>query len=274
MTNREAGSFPQPLSGMDYAKIGAILLLLGIVLLLGFAFLSPRLLPAGLSDQFFYVVLLLWGLVCAMVLFGVMRSYARLTVRKPGILLELGGPVVVACLVVFGGFKLVPRQGTFNVTVRPHAVDAPVITSGKIRLEYGDNPAIRDLDSNGEADFKQIPREYWGAKVRVLPQVDGYSQEFQFITLDKNAIDLTLAREKPETTLKGKIIPPPRKGQVVRVLVEGEDGEAGVDEYGRFALLVHHKNGESIRLSVYVNNKQLYDGYQTLPGPVTLSISK
>lgn len=263
----------QPLSGKDYAIIAVTFVALGIGLLLGFAFLAPRVLPSAVSDQFYYVVLLLWGLVSALVLFGVLRGYARLTVKQPGVLLELGGPVVVAFLVVYGGFKLVPRAGSFSVTVRPHAVDAPVITQGKIRMEYGANPAIRDIDSSGDAEFREIPREYRGQAVKVLPQVDGYKQEYQTVSLDKSVIDLALTKESPETKLTGKIVPP-EKGKVVKVLVEGENREAVPDEYGRFEMVVHRKNAERIRISVWVDGKQVYDDYQMLPGPVTLLLEK
>jgi hypothetical protein len=267
----EAAAPTQPLSGKEYAVVGLVLLLFGIGLLIGFVLLAPRLLTNGLLDQVYYPVIILFGLVAAVVLFGVMKSYASLTVKQPGILLQLGGPAVVAVLVVFGGIRFVPRVGSFNVVVRPHAEGLPIISSGRIRLEYGANPAIRDLDSSGDAEFREIPHEYAGQTVRVLPDVEGYERVYQTVTLDpsKRVIDLPLTQENPTTKVSGRLAPPP-KGEKVRVLVADEKEEAVPDEYGRFEITVHKKSTERARFSVWIDGKQVYDDYQPLSGEVTL----
>lgn len=143
---------------------------IGIGLLIPFVAFTPRLLPADILNQFFYIVLIVWGLVCALVLFGVMRSYAHLTYKTFGIAIELGGPAAFAALVVVGGFWLVPRTDTFHLTIRPHGLGAPLIASGRVRMELGSlSPYTSDINSNGEADFKGIPRKFFGARVKVLP---------------------------------------------------------------------------------------------------------
>lgn len=64
--------------------------------------------------------------------------------------------------------------------------------------------------------------------------------------------------------LKGKIVPAPRKGQVVRILVQSEDGEKVPDNYGRFQFLVHKKLGELIRVNVCADGRRVYDDYVKL----------
>ena len=266
----------QPLSGKDYAVIGLVLFVFGAGLLLAFVFLAPKLLPSGLLDQFYYIVVIMFGLFAAVILFGVMKSYASLTVKQPpGTLLELGGPAVVAALVVFGGIEFVPHAQSFNVVVRPHAQGTPIISSGKIRLEYGANPAERSIDSSGDAEFREIPRQYSGQEVKLLPEVDGYEREYQTISLDpaKPVIDVQLKRKILETRIIGKLIPPPQAGKTVKILVEGEAGEIIPDEFGRFEATVHKETMEQARFSVWINGKQVYDNYQPLSAAVTLVLA-
>jgi hypothetical protein len=254
------------LSGKDYAIVAAVMIVIGIGLLVLFVLFAPRLVPADILNQFFYIVLIVWGLVCALVLFGVIKSYARVTYKHLGGAIELGGPAAFAALVVVGGFWLVPRTDTFTLTLRPHGPGAPVITSGNIRVELGSlSPYTSDINSNGEAVFKAIPHKFWGATVKVLPQVDGYKDDYQTVVLDKDAIDLNLEKALPvETILKGKIKPAPGKGQVVRILVQGENGEGAPDAYGRFQFLVHKKPGETIRINVCSDGRRIYDDYVTV----------
>ncbi len=108
--DRQRGIPNQPLSAKDYATVGFVTILFGVSLLILFVVFAPKLIPTGMVDQFYYILLLVWGLVCAITLFGVMKTYARLTYKRVGLVVELGGPAVVALLVVVGGFWLVPRQ--------------------------------------------------------------------------------------------------------------------------------------------------------------------
>src|SRR5271157_3506923 len=177
--------------------------------------------------------------------------------------MELGGAAAVTFLVVVGGYLFVPRVDTFDLTIRPHAPGKQLITSGRIRLEIGNSAPTSDVNANGEADFKGIPHKYRGAKVHVLPQFDGYVQAYQEILLDKDAIDLPLVNA-PAPTLRGRLTPPPRMGQIVKVLVEGEDGESVPDSYGRFQTVVHKKLGERVSLDVCADGRSIYNNYITL----------
>jgi hypothetical protein len=246
-----------PLSGKDYTVIAGVMIAIGIGLLVLFVLLAPRLLPADTLNQFFYIVLIVWGLVCALVLFGVMRSYARITYKHLGGAIELGGPAAFAALVVVGGFWLVPRTDTFIVTLRPHAPGVPIITSGKIRVEYGSRSDTQDINSNGEAIIKNIPRKFWGTSIRVLPQVNGYKEDYQPVVLDRDSVDVNLM--KAETILKGKINPPSEKGQVIKILVQGESGETMADSHGKFQFLVHKQMGEMVRVNVCADGQRVYD---------------
>src|ERR1039457_3505245 len=99
----------RPLSAKDYVYVALNMLAVGIGLLVALVVWAPRLIPGGTLEGFYYIVLLMWGLISAVVLFGVVRSYARITYRNPagGLAVELGGAAAFATLVVVGGFILV-----------------------------------------------------------------------------------------------------------------------------------------------------------------------
>jgi hypothetical protein len=265
MTGNAQAPAPKALSGKDYVIAGAAMLSIGVALLVLFVLLTPRLLPSDTLNQFFYIVLIVWGLVCALVLFGVMKSYARVTYKHVGGVIELGGPAAFAALVVVGGLLLVPRTDTFTLTLRPHGPGVPVIASGRIRAEFGSLPPyISDINSSGEAVFKNIPRKFWGATARVLAQVEGYKEDYQTVILDKDVIELDLIKASFETIFKGKLEPAPGNGQKIRILVQDEDGESAPDSYGRFQFLVHKRLGDVVRVDVCANGRRIYDDYLTL----------
>lgn len=239
--------------------------LFGVLLLLLLVIFTPILLRADILNQFFYVVLIVWGLGSAGMLFGVMKSYALFTHKHVDTAIELGGPAAFAALVVLGGFWLVPRTDTFDLTIRPHGQGAPLITSGTIRVEFGNYAPEQTVNANGEADFKGVPHKFRGAHVRILPIIEGYKEEYQSVLIDRDAIDLNLTTAPPpETLIKGRIIPPPAKALVASVYIAGEDGSQTPDRNGRFQAVVHRKVGERVRVTVCANNQRIYDDYQTI----------
>jgi len=145
---------------MAYAAIA----LVGLLLALGFTFLYiyhlPKLVEGGAQGLIFYPLLIPWALSSAAFLFGAMRSYANFTHRHLGGFLELGGPVALFCLVLLGGLKLVPRAPeTFDLAVRAHSVDTPLVTSGQITLELPGLPHA-NIVPDGEANFKGLPTKF------------------------------------------------------------------------------------------------------------------
>jgi hypothetical protein len=264
-------------STVTYAGIAFIGLLLGIGLLFFYVYQVPGLIAGGVQNQIFYLLLMPWALSCAAFLFGGMRSYARFTHKHLGNALELGGPVVLFFLVLLGGFKLVPSPPeTFDLTVRPYSQDRAVITSGRITLELGNARPEETIGSNGEANFKNIPPKFKDAAVRILPEVEGYKPEWQQHNLAGNVLLLPLTPLPPLLThLKGSIIPPPADWQKLRVFIDGQNGEARVDELGNFDFRpVSEKDGGQVMLKIYADRKLVYYDYQTLPGPVNIRLHR
>ena len=273
MQNTEAR---QPLSAKSYAVVALVGLMFGVGLLFFYVYQVPRLVEGSEQNQVFYLLLIPWALSCAAFLFGVMRSFARFTHKHLGNALELGGPVVLFCLVLVGGFKLVPPPPeTFDLTVRAHSTDErdPLITAGRIIIELDAVRRTESIDSAGEANFKGIPPRFKGATLRIMPRVDGYEEQWQRHKLKGNVVDLPLVRAaQPVTLLTGSIIPLPEKGNAVKILVDGQKGETSPDEFGRFELNVNGKDGDRVRLKVYEGGKLVKDDYYIIPGPATVKL--
>jgi hypothetical protein len=265
----------QPLSARAYAITTAAGLVLAVGFTLFYIFGVPKLVENGIQNQIFYLLLIPWALSCAAFLFGTMGSYARFKHKRLGSVLELGGPVVLFCLVVVGGFRLVPSPPeTFDLTARCHSEDGrdPVITTGRITVDFNTDRRTESIGANGEADFKGIPSRFRHATLQVLPQVEGYEEQWQEYSPTDNVIDVPLKRAHPVTTLTGSIVPTPRKGRRITILIQGQEGTTSPDEFGRFSLNVNAKPGDRVRLEVYADGKLVYDDFQVLPGPVILKM--
>jgi len=262
----------QPLPAKSYVVIA----LLGLVFAAGFTlfyvYRVPMLVESGVQGQVFYLLLIPWALSCAAFLFGAMKSYARFTHKHFGNVLELGGPVVLFSLVLVGGFKLVPPAETFDLAVRAHSKDNPLLTSGQITLDLPRLPHAK-IGPDGEANFN-ISARFRGMPIRVLPHVDGYEEKWLTSKPEGNVLDVELESAHPVTVLHGSLVPPPSTGRIVKILVDGQEGETSPDELGRFKLDVGGKAGDRVRLKVYSGGKLVYDDYQVLPGPVTLRLQK
>ena len=263
---------PQPLSAKNYVIVAALGLIFAAGFTLFYIYRVPQLVESGVQGQVFYLLLIPWALSCAAFLFGAMKSYARFTHKHLGNFLELGGPVVLFCLMLVGGFKLVPPAlESFDLAVRAHSKDVPLITSGQITLDLPGLPHA-NIGPDGEANFKSIPARFKGTPIRVLAHVDGYEEKWQTPKMEDGVLDLDLERAHPVTVLTGSLTPAPSARKTIAILVEGQDGEVSPDDLGRFNLNVNGKAGDRVRVKVYEGQKLIYDDYQVLPGPVTLSL--
>lgn len=271
----ESASTKQPLSATKYTVIAAV----GLIVAIGFTFfyihVAPSLNFSGEQDRVFYLLLIPWALSCAAFLFGTMRGYARFTRKHLGSSLELGGPVVLFCLVLVGGFKLVPSgPDTFDLTVRASAPDAPLITSGTIVLDIGGSLQHQNIGPTGEAIFRGLSTHLKGASVRALPQINGYEQAWVPVKLDGSAVNLDLKKSHPTTVLTGSVAPPSIPGKSIRIVVDGQEGETAPDAYGRFRITVDGNPGDTVRLKVFTDDVLAKMDDYVLPGPVNIVLDQ
>ncbi len=267
-----AGGSGQPSSARNYAVVAVLGLIFSAAFTLFYLDRVPQLVQNGVQEQVFYLLLIPWALSSATFLFGALKSYAKLTHKHADTSLELGGPVVLFCLVLVGGFKLVSSTpATFDLAVRAHSKDIPLITFGQITLDLPGLPHAT-IGPDGEANFKGISAQFEGKPIRVLAHVDGYAEKWQTPTRNGNVLDVDLEQSQPVTLLTGAIVPSPVKGKLIKILVDGQDSETSPDDLGRFKLRVNGKSGDRVRMKIYEDRTLIYDDYEVLPGPVTLSL--
>jgi hypothetical protein len=76
-------------------------------------------------------------------LFGAIRAFAKVYYKHWGLVIELGGPVALFCGVIYGGFKLVPQPPpTFDLAVRAHSADSPLLVYQDGKLSYFDDEQL------------------------------------------------------------------------------------------------------------------------------------
>lgn len=75
--NRTPCATPRRLSAKDYLFPTLLDIVAGALLLAALVAIAPRLVQADILNEFFYIVVIVWGLISALVLFGVMNSYVH-----------------------------------------------------------------------------------------------------------------------------------------------------------------------------------------------------
>jgi hypothetical protein len=254
----------QPLSAKAYAAIALVGLLFALGFTLFYIYQVPKLTEGGAQGQVFYLLLIPWALSSAAFLFGAMRSYAHFTHRHLGSFLELGGPVVLFCLVLLGGFKLVPpAPETFDLAVRAHSADTPLMTSGQITLELPGLPHS-NIGQDGEANFKGVSAKLKGKAIRVLPKVDGYEEKWLAPTVEGDILTVELERAHPTFVQKATLVPSPVKGKTIQIRVDGQKIETDIDELGGFAFTASGIVGERVLVEVFVSQELTSSGYYVL----------
>jgi hypothetical protein len=167
---------PQPSTALGYAllSLGG----LGASGVVGWYLLNnPGLLAAGnASAQAYYFLLVLLGLSSAAFLFGAMRSTARLTGSHFGAAYDFGGPVVVAIVVVLGGFYLTKAPDNFVLAVRLRATE-PInkLENTWVRVDLGLRNDRVAFSSIGDAIVAGVPSSYFGAEIPLVFESNSYA---------------------------------------------------------------------------------------------------
>lgn len=195
----------------------------------------------GLEGKLYYLVLLPLGLAVATALFGGLRSYARYRGRVLGGVLELGGPVVVFCLVVLGGFVLVPSPEPFGVTVFVHGEDGiqdlPLKDRGKVVLDLGPDRREQPIGAKGEAHFPGIPAQFRGQEVSAWVEQDGFGVADPSAKVKLRAGSVYLPVKPLDVEVRGRV--QDVDGQpIVEARVRVREVEAVTNGHGEFVLVI------------------------------------
>ena len=264
-------------SALGYALIAIAVAAAAVVLVLLFAWVGQTKLPRGMQDREYYLLLTIWGCVCAIVLFGVVRSVAQLTHTTMSTSVELGGPAAVAALVVWGGLRVIDAPNERSITVRPFAVDstAPLITKGTATLELGNiRPAPESLSARGEARFEGLAVGRVLDSVRILVTAPGYVERWLALPVRNDVVDVPMVRLPPTITVRGRLIPRPVPKTRTVIELDGNRGQATVDSTGAFALTATAKRGESVGVRVLVDGRVVLDQFVLLDTLLSLTVQQ
>jgi hypothetical protein len=156
------------------------LVLFGFVLLLVVLMVwqGDRFIALGFTDRFYYILLVPVGLAAALILFGVLESYARYSGHKLGGVLKLGGPIVGFGLVVILGCELVPNVATFPLTVYVYGPggrqDIVLSNSGEAFMDLGPERRHVAIGDQGQAYFPAIPADFRSQEVPIWVRSDKF----------------------------------------------------------------------------------------------------
>jgi hypothetical protein len=202
---RPSGAKSNPSHGnknRQYALLCLGIFLCALVPLSLLAWNADKLVALGLAGDFYYIGLLLIGLVPAVILFGILRGYALYSEQHFGGKLELGGPAVVYLGVLIGFYVFVPPSLNFPLTVYVHGLsgrqDIVLRGQGHVLLDIGGLRRTAAIGENGEAVFPEIPANFRRKEINIGLDADGYelANPNNEIRLDGTSVYLKV-RKKP-----------------------------------------------------------------------------
>jgi hypothetical protein len=219
-------SLKQPLSPWVYMIISAVCLAITFVFLLVLSHESANLVRSGTREFMFYILLFPLGFSAMAFVFGVMKSYAEFTGQTVWGPVKVTGPLVVLGLVVYGGFRLVPRvppasdSGIFDITVRVKDSNGQPITNGIITVYYGKKSDSQKINPDGEVNFKEIAAKFRNDSSKVTANVDGFrlAKPDSFYRLSEDVIEVEMVKEPDENPAPVKIINQTSKSPVKKQL--------------------------------------------------------
>ncbi len=189
----------------------------------------------------YYFMLCALGLCAALVLFGVLRSYARTSGTQLGFKIEAGGAAALFIIVLLLGWMFIPTpDATFTVTVFVHGpggqADMPLRNQGKVFLDLGGKRDVVAIGESGQAVFTEVPGRFRGKPVTagVIHDVWALSPECQSPVL-KPGEGAYLSIVPKVRTLEGKATDSTGLPVIGAQVVFGNHS-ATTDEHGRFSI--------------------------------------
>jgi Carboxypeptidase regulatory-like domain len=247
----------------NYARVSFVAFLCGVAVLILLIVNAEKLSRFGLSQQVYYLILVLIGLTAAGFLFGVLQSTATYVGKFWGGTLRLSGSVVGVALVVIGGYYFIPKATFFPLTVYVHGEGGPqdivLRGTGRVFLKLGPEISSELIGENGQAVFPRIPADYRGQQVPGWVESDDYEAINPTVTIAGSNVDLIVKKKINHFKLAGTVLDDhgnPLPG--VRVALPAYRMEDTTNNEGRFEFQVTAEREQMVDLTA---EKQ---GYQTI----------
>jgi hypothetical protein len=85
-----------------------------------------------------------------------------------------------------------PTRPGFDLTVRASAPGVPIITTGSVIADFGNDRRTAAFGKTGEADFKGVPEPLMRATIQVIALVPGFVEKSYDVTISGSVIRLML----------------------------------------------------------------------------------
>lgn len=267
----------QMLSPMAYMLISLVGLGVAAALLIFLVYHAPTMTSPALGGRIFYFTLIPLGLAAAAFIFGGMRSLAHFSGKVFSGTIELGGPIVAACLTVVGGFLLVPVEAEkdFSLRIRVYGPDGRgdhEFAHGQVVEVFFQNGESLDdkLDARGEVEF-MLSYSKRLQPFEVTPKIEGYvaASPAHFDALPQSGlVEIAMERKAFQTSVRGVVYegtaqkPRPAAG----VVLDFNTGLATdtTDQFGRFNLVLPCKPGDQVHVQAWKETMRVYDNVLTI----------
>jgi len=133
----------------------------------------------GVTDQAFYVLLIILGLSSAAFLFGAMKSTASVSGKHIGFATEVGGPAAFALLVVAGGFLLPRPLQQFDLIIRLIGVRPEELGGVLLYVDTGTRYEGLPVNAMGEATMRGLA----ASNAPLIARVTLTAKQYQIVSL-------------------------------------------------------------------------------------------
>lgn len=258
------------LTGFRWVYISAVGLVISIFSLFAILLFAQGEMLSDFSGILFYIILLPFGLAASGFLFGALKSYAKASGKNIHGTLELGGPVVLFVLLLYGGIYFQnhfnPTQSfVLNVYFYGDAQKAVLINDGYARFITDGMPITKPISQEGVVPIS-LSSNMRGELLSIDASVDGYKKDQIQLTIpaEDNKVDVVLQQETYVTSVSGYILD--RSGQVPEgsYMLEWAGIQTNVDENGKYTLDLPFQPGTIKNLKIFRESVLVYNLNQAI----------
>jgi hypothetical protein len=168
-----------------------------------------------LTDLIFYLILVLFGVAIAFLIYGLAGSAGQLNGEYMGVKFKFSGPIVAVILVVVG-FFLLPRNSSVSQEVSFKVKlfhQNTALQTGEVKMFLDGGPTIEPVPvKDGQVTFANINRKYLDKPVTLTVRSDGFN-DLKVDTLVAGKSSITLyPTKRGQVVITGFIMNPVKQG--------------------------------------------------------------
>lgn len=267
----ETNKTVSPLSWVIITGVGFVLFVAAAIILMIFSNKA-----SNLSPQVYFFLLVFVALIASGFLFGALKAHAKYSGNVNNGTLELGGPAVIFCLIIYFGLKLSPQADSFNIKFIVFGDESKneLVNGGVLKVLFNKPDSARI--ENGVVTFTELPTNLLGKTISVTPAVIGYYRQSQQVTIPvdgRTPIEVHLKKQAESLTISGLVVD--MQGQPVpNVLIVLANGlyKTSADNLGNFRFILPVKDGTEFPVRVYREKKLRYNNTQIFSSKIPLTL--